>query len=495
MKKIAFDNKKYLTIQSQKIKERINMYGNKLYLEFGGKLFDDLHASRVLPGFEPDSKLKVLLKLKEKAEIVIVVNAQDINSLKVRNDIGITYQDEVERLIDAYHDAGLYVSSVVLSFYTESIIIDEFIAKLEKNGIKIYKHYKINGYPQNISLIVSDDGLGKNEYVETTRPLVVVTAPGPGSGKMATCLSQLYHDNKRGINAGYAKYETFPIWNLPLKHPVNLAYEAATVDLMDVNMIDPFHLETYGIMATNYNRDVETFPLLKAIFEKIYGESPYNSPTDMGVNMAGDAIIDDEAVCKASKDEIIRRYYQTLKNNYLGKLKDECVTKAEMLMNQAYVSIDNRKAVKACLKKAEKEKVPTMAMEFNNGKVVTGKRSSLFSAPAALIINALKRLAHVDDSLNLLSPKIIEPIIKLKTEELHNHNPRLTISEVLVALAMQASTNSLSELALKQLSKLKGMQAHSSVILDENDLKTFKKLGIDVTEEPVSFAKRLYRPK
>ena len=495
MKKIAFDNKKYLKIQSDKIKERIDMYGNKLYLEFGGKLFDDYHASRVLPGFEPDSKLKVLLSLKDKAEIVIVVNTQDINSLKVRNDIGITYQDEVARLIDAYNEVGLYVSSVVLSFYSESPIVNEFVKKLEKNNIKVYKHYKINGYPQNIALIVSDDGLGKNEYIETTRPLVVVTAPGPGSGKMATCLSQLYHDNKRNINAGYAKYETFPIWNLPLKHPINIAYEAATVDLMDVNMIDPFHLESYGLMATNYNRDVETFPLLKAIFEKIYGKSPYNSPTDMGVNMCGYAIIDENIAIKASKDEIIRRYYQTLKNNYLGKYDDECVTKAEMLMNQAYVSTDDRKCVAACLKKQKKEQVPTMAIELNNGKIVTGKRSTLFSASAALLINTLKCLGHIDDSLKLISPRVIEPIIKLKVNDLHNHNPRLHISEVLIALAMQASTNPLSELALKQLSKLKGLQAHSSNLIDEVDLNTFRKLGIDVTEEPVSFAKRLYKSK
>ena len=492
MRKTAFDNQKYLRIQSDKINERIKMYGNKLYLEFGGKLFDDYHASRVLPGFEPDSKLKVLLKLKDKAEIVIVVNTQDINSLKVRNDIGITYQDEVERLIDAFQEVNLYVSSVVLSFYSESVIVNEFITKLEKNNIRVYKHYKINGYPHNISLIVSDDGLGKNEYIETTRPLVVVTAPGPGSGKMATCLSQLFHDNKRGINAGYAKYETFPIWNLPLKHPVNIAYESATVDLMDVNMIDPFHLETYGTMATNYNRDVETFPLLKAIFEKIYGSSPYNSPTDMGVNMCGYAIINDDAAIKASNDEIIRRYYQTLKNNFLGKFPDECVSKAEMLINQAHISLDDRKCVQACLKKQAKEQVPTMALELNNGKMVTGKRSLLLSAPAALLLNALKKLAKIDDALPLISPNVIEPIRKIKVNDLHNHNPRLHVSEVLIALALQATTNSLCEYALKQIPKLKGTQAHSSVIMDEVDLKTFRKLGIDVTEEPITYAKRLY---
>ena len=494
MKK-AFDNKKYLKIQSDKINERIKMFGDKLYLEFGGKLFDDYHASRVLPGFEPDSKLKVLLKLKDKAEIIIAVNSGDINSLKVRNDIGITYQDEVERLIDAFKESGLYVSSVVLSFYTESPIINEFVNKLEKNNIKVYKHYKINGYPQNIPLVVSEEGLGKNEYIETTRPLVVVTAPGPGSGKMATCLSQLYHDNLRGIRAGYAKYETFPIWNLPLNHPVNMAYEAATVDLMDVNMIDPFHLEKYGTLAVNYNRDVETFPVLKTIFEHIYGESPYYSPTDMGVNMCGYAIVDDEAACQASKNEIVRRYYQTLKNNFLGKFSDDCVDKAEVLMNKAGVSTDDRKCVKACLKKYQKELVPVMSLELNSKKIVTGKRSSLLSAPAALLLNSLKSLAHIDDSLTLISRKVIEPIIDLKVNDLNNHNPRIHAGEILIALAIQASTNTLSELALKQLPKLKGMQAHSSCLMDEVDLNTFKRLGIEVTEEPVAFAKKLYNPR
>lgn len=492
MKKLAFDNDYYLKIQRNEINARINSFGDKLYLEFGGKLFDDYHASRVLPGFKPDSKLKMLLGLKDKAEIVIVVNSEDINANKVRNDIGITYQAEVERLIDAFNEVEIYVSSVVLSFYRETPLIDAFKTKLEKNGIKVYKHYKINGYPQNIPLIVSEEGLGKNEYIETTRPLVVLTAPGPGSGKMATCLSQLYHENKKGIRAGYAKYETFPIWNLPLKHPVNLAYEAATIELNDVNMIDPFHLEKYGKMAINYNRDVEVFPLLKAIFEKIYGESPYHSPTDMGVNMVGFAIKDDEVAVKASKDEIIRRYYQALKNNFYGKFSDDCVEKEEMLMNQIGVSKDDRKCVNVCKKKQEKENVPCMSLELPNGKIITGKRSSLFGAPAALLLNALKRLAKIDDSLPLLSKNVIEPIQKLKTSDLNNHNPRLHAEEVLIALAIQATTNAISEIALNQLGKLKGCQAHSSIILPESDLNTFKKLGIDVTEEPVSYAKKLY---
>ena len=375
MKKMAFDNDYYLKIQRNEINKRINQFGDKLYLEFGGKLFDDYHASRVLPGFKPDSKLKMLLGIKDKVEIVIVVNSEDISANKVRNDIGITYQAEVERLIDAYNEVDLYVSSVVLSFYKDTPLIDTFIKKLEKNNIKTYKHYKINGYPHNIPLIVSEDGLGKNEYIETTRPLVVITAPGPGSGKMATCLSQLYHENKKGIRAGYAKYETFPIWNLPLKHPVNLAYEASTIELNDVNMIDPFHLEKYNVQAVNYNRDVEVFPLLKAIFEKIYGESPYHSPTDMGVNMIGFAIKNNDVAIKASSDEIIRRYYQALKNNFYGKFDDVCVEKEQMLMNQIGVTLANRKCVGACLKKAEKENVPGIAIELNNGKVITGKRS------------------------------------------------------------------------------------------------------------------------
>ena len=492
MKKMAFDNDYYLKIQRNEINKRINQFGDKLYLEFGGKLFDDFHASRVLPGFKPDSKLKMLLGIKEKVEIVIVVNSEDISANKVRNDIGITYQAEVERLIDAFNEVDLYVSSVVLSFYKDTPLIDTFIKKLEKNNIKTYKHYKINGYPHNIPLIVSEDGLGKNEYIETTRPLVVITAPGPGSGKMATCLSQLYHENKKGIRAGYAKYETFPIWNLPLKHPVNLAYEAATIELNDVNMIDPFHLEKYNVQAVNYNRDVEVFPLLKAIFEKIYGESPYHSPTDMGVNMIGFAIKNNDVAVKASSDEIIRRYYQALKNNFYGKFDDVCVEKEQMLMNQIGVTLANRKCVGACLKKAEKENVPCIAIELNNGKVITGKRSLLFGAPAAAILNALKSLAKIDDSLSLLSRNVIDPIQHLKVDDLKNHNPRLHAEEVLIALAIQATTNTLSEFALKQLPKLRGCQAHSSIILSESDLNTFKKLGIDITEEPVSFAKKLY---
>ena len=492
MNKLAFDNNYYLNIQRDEIMKRIESFGDKLYLEFGGKLFDDFHASRVLPGFKPDSKLSMLLGLKDKTEIVIVVNTDDINSNKVRNDLGITYQSEVERLIDAYNEVDLYVSSVVLSFYQDSPLVEAFKNKLEKNNINVYKHYKINGYPQNIPLIVSEEGLGKNEYIKTTKPLVVITAPGPGSGKMSTCLSQLYHENKVGVRAGYAKYETFPVWNLSLKHPVNLAYEAATVDLNDINMIDPYHLEAYGKLAVNYNRDVEVFPLLKAIFTKIYGSSPYQSPTDMGVNMVGFAIIDDARACQASKEEIIRRYYQSLKLNYLGKFSDEAVEKIEMLMNQLGIASNDRKCVNACLEKAEVENTPSMSIELPCGEVITGKRTRLFGAPAALLLNVLKTLANIDDSIPLLSPGVIGPIQDLKTNCLNNHNPRLHAEEILIALAIQANTNPLSEIALKQLPKLRGLQAHSSVILPESDLNTFKKLGVEVTEEPVSISKRLY---
>ena len=484
--RIGFDNQKYIKLQSQNIQKRVAKF-NKLYLEFGGKLFDDYHASRVLPGFKPDSKVKMLFGIKEKVEIIIVVNAHDINSNKVRGDLGITYETEVKRLIDAYHEADLYVSSVVISFYQESPLVESFMNQLEKSGIKVYKHYKIAGYPHNIPLIVSEDGLGKNEYVQTSRPLVVVTAPGPGSGKMATCLSQLYHDNKNGIHAGYAKYETFPVWNLPLYHPVNLAYEAATVDLLDVNMIDPFHLEAYGVTAVNYNRDIEVFPLLKAIFEKIYGVAPYKSPTDMGVNMIGFAIKNQEEAEKASKAEIVRRYYSTMKNNFLGRYDDESVSRMELVMNRAGVSINDRKCVKVCLDKKAKENVPCLAIELNAKKIVTGKRSPLLTASAALLLNSLKVLAKIDDSIPLLSKHVIEPIQELKIRDLHNHNPRIHAEEVLIALAIAANSNPLAAIALKNISKLKGCQAHSSYLLHQVDIHTFHKLGIDVTEEVVPY--------
>lgn len=492
MKKQAFDSKKYLKIQRENILKRIEKFGDKLYLEFGGKLFDDYHASRVLPGFESDLKLQMLLGIKDKAEVVIVINANDINSNKMRGDIGTTYQEEVLRLIDAYKEVGLLVSSIVISFYQELPNVIEFERKLKNNKIAIYRHYKINGYPHNIPLIVSDDGLGKNEYIKTSRPLVVVTAPGPGSGKMATCLSQIYQDNKNGVHAGYAKYETFPVWNLPLNHPVNLAYEAATVDLNDVNMIDPFHLEAYGVTAINYNRDVEVFPLLKAIFEKIYGKSPYNSPTDMGVNMVGLAIVDDEKVCEASKAEIIRRYYDTKVKIFLGKLDNSALEKSEVLLNKANINLAERKCVDAALKASEKEKEPAVAIELNNGKIITGHRSLLFGASAAALLNALKSLAKIDKNLYLLSPSVINPIRELKENYLHKQYSRLRAEEILLALSIQALNNPLADLALKQLPKLKGCQLHSSTLLSQVDLVTLKRLGIDVTQEPINYQKKLY---
>lgn len=495
MGKIAFDKKKYLKIQQEEINKRIAMFDNKLYLEFGGKLFDDFHAERVLPGFDHDTKLNLLLGMKEKAEIVIVINSSDIQNNKVREDFGITYEAEVLRLIAAFKDVNLFVGSVVLTQFQEQPLTIIFKNKLEKLGIKTYLHYQFKGYPQNIPLIFSEECFGKNEYIETSRPLVVVTAPGPGSGKMATCLSQLYHDYKKGVRAGYAKFETFPIWNIPLKHPVNLAYEAATLDLNDVNMIDPYHLDHYGKTAINYNRDVEVFPLLKAVFEKIYGTSPYYSPTDMGVNMAGFCICNQEAAIKASQNEIIRRYYGALKNNLYGKYNQDCVDKATMLMHEAGVDIVNRPCVKACLDKANTQGVPYMALELKNKKIITGKTSALLRSPAALLLNCLKHLAKIDDSLMLISPNVIEPIQTLKVDSLGNHNPRLHAEEILIALAIAATNNPIADMALKQLPKLKGCQAHSSIILSETDLNCLKKLGIQVTEEPILNARRLYNKK
>lgn len=491
MKNQAFDSNKYLAIQRKAILNRIKQFDNKLYLEFGGKLFDDYHASRVLPGFEPDNKLKMLLGLKEQAEIVITVNSDHIISNKARNDIGISYQDEVKRLIDAFKDLKFYVSSVVFSFYKDNDRLTNFINFLQSKKIRVYKHYQIEGYPNDVAKVVSDAGFGKNEYLETSRPLIVVTAPGPGSGKMATCLSQLYHDNKNGIRSGYAKFETFPVWNLPLKHPVNLAYEAATIDLNDVNLIDPYHLQAYKKTAVNYNRDVASFPLLRAIFEKIYGSSPYKSPTDMGVNMVGYAIKDKKAAERAGNQEIIRRYYQTLKDNFLGKLPDDTVEKAKMIMVEAGLTTEDRPCISACLKKAEETGVPCMALEKGK-EVITGKRSQLLGAPAALLLNTLKSFAKIDDSMLVLMPKVIEPIVNLKVKTLRNHNPRIHAEEVLLALAIQADTNPIAQAVYKQVPKLKGLQAHSSVILPIVDMKTFNKLGMNVTEEPKSYAGKIF---
>ena len=483
--KIGFDNDKYLSMQSEHIRERIGQFGDKLYLEFGGKLFDDYHASRVLPGFAPDSKLRMLLQLADQAEIVIVISASDIEKNKVRQDLGITYDVDVLRLIQEFQDKGLYVGSVVINLYQGQASADIFKAKLEHMGIQVYRHYCIEGYPSNIPLIVSDQGYGKNDYIETSRPLVIVTAPGPGSGKMATCLSQLYHENKRGVKAGYAKFETFPIWNLPLKHPVNMAYEAATADLQDVNMIDPFHLEAYGVTTVNYNRDVEIYPVLAAIFEGIYGYCPYKSPTDMGVNMAGNCICDDEVCCEASRQEIIRRYYQSLNRLALDEASKQEVYTLELLMKQAKVSVNDRRVVTVAKQVAEERKCAVIALELANGRIVTGKTTDLLGPASAVLLNAIKELGGIADEMHLISPTYINPIQNLKTRYLGSSNPRLHMDEVLIALSMCAATDSLAKLALEKLPELKGCQAHSTVMLTEGDFKVFKKLGVELTNDPI----------
>ncbi len=490
--KIAFDNDKYLKLQSEEILRRVNHFGDKLYLEFGGKLFDDYHASRVLPGFLPDSKLKMLLSLKEKVEVVVVINSCDIQKNKIRSDLNINYEDEVLRLIDAFRASELYVGSVCIAQYQAIPQVITFKQKLNNLGIKTYLHYHIDGYPHDINKIISEDGFGKNDYIETNRPIVVITAPGPGSGKMATCLSQLYHESKRGIKAGYAKYETFPIWNLPLKHPVNLAYEAATADLNDVNMIDPYHFDAYQKLTVNYNRDVEIFPILKAIFEAIYGESPYKSPTDMGVNMVGFAISDEEVAIKASKDEIIRRYLNSLVDLRNGEIKQEAVDKIALIMRQLEITVDDRKCVKKALAKSEETGTISMALELEDGFIVDSKTSNLLSAPSALVLNALKHLANINDEMLLISPSIIEPISKMKVNNLGNHNPRIHVAEILIALAISARTNPLADLAMKKLDKLAHCQAHSTAIMHQEDASVFKKLKIDLTTEPVAHARKLY---
>lgn len=490
--KIGFDNEKYFSLQTQRIRERVDSFGGKLYLEFGGKLFDDYHASRVLPGFQPDSKMQMLLKMKDEAEIIISINANDIEKSKIRGDLGITYDLDVLRLIDTFRECGLYVGSVVLTQFSGQASAEKFERKLQNLGIKTYRHYTIPEYPTNISLIVSEDGFGKNDYIQTTRPVVVVTAPGPGSGKMATCLSQLYHEHLRGIRAGYAKFETFPIWNLPLKHPVNLAYEAATIDLSDVNMIDPFHLEAYGETTVNYNRDIEIFPVLEAMFRKIHGTCPYKSPTDMGVNMAGYAIIDDDACCEASRQEIIRRFYATQCAIRKGNADASQAQKLEMLMNSLNIECSSRKTVPAALTAAEVTGGPATAIELHDGTIITGKTSDLLGASSAAILNALKSLAKIDDEEELISPEALTPIQNLKIKHLGNKNPRLHIDEVLIALAISAVDNPHAAIALEKLDDLKGCQVHSSVILSSMDEMFFKKLGVQLTSEPVYQNRRLY---
>ena len=484
MAKIAFDNDKYLQTQSEHIRDRIAQFGGKLYLEFGGKLYDDNHASRVLPGFQPDSKLRMLLQLKDQVEMVIAINADDIEKNKVRGDLGITYDRDVIRLIDIFRDFGLYVSSVVLTRFHDQALAKAFQSRLEGMGIKVYHHYDIAGYPSDTAHIVSAEGFGRNDYIETSRSLVVVTAPGPGSGKLATCLSQLYHEHERGITAGYAKFETFPIWNLSINHPVNLAYEAATADLNDVNMIDPFHLDAYGVTTVNYNRDVEAYPVLVAMFEKILGHCPYKSPTDMGVNMVGNCIVDDEAARYASRQEILRRYYVALCELKQGKGREETIRKLELLMKKAGVAQEARKVVAPALELAEKTGKPAAAMELPDGTIVTGKTSDLLGASSALLLNALKVLANLPDELHMISPAAIEPIQHLKVDHLGNRNPRLHTDETLIALSISAATNPTAELAMEQLFKLRGCDVHSSVILSSVDEKTFKRLGVNLTCEP-----------
>ena len=492
MAKIGFDNNEYIRLQSQNIRDRIAMFGGQLYMEFGGKLFDDFHASRVLPGFQPDSKVKMLLNLKDDAEVIIAISADAIEKNKRRGDLGITYDLDTLRLIDAFRGIGLYVGSVVITRYTGQPLAEAFEKRLINLGIKVYRHYPIQDYPSNIPLIVSDEGFGKNDYIETERKLIVVTGPGPSSGKMATCLSQLYHEHKRGVQAGYAKFETFPIWNIPLKHPVNVAYEAATADLDDVNMIDPFHLEAYGETAINYNRDIEIFPVLNAMMERIMGQSPYKSPTDMGVNMAGCAICDDEVVRAAANQEIIRRYYASLASVRQGLSEQTEVAKLELLMNQMHISVADRPVVAAANERAEQSGGPATAIQLEDGRIVTGKTSSLLGASSSMLLNVLKVLGGIPDEIKLLSPTIIEPIQRMKTGVLGNHNPRLHTDEVLIALSICAATDETAKLAMKQLEKLKGLEVHSSVLLSRVDEQTFRKLGINLTCEPRYQTKKLY---
>jgi len=492
MKAIGFDNQKYLTTQSEQIRNRINHFGGKLYLEFGGKLFDDFHASRVLPGFAPDSKIQMLRQLKDDVEIVIVISADDIESNKVRGDLGITYDDDVLRLMDTFSEMDLFVGSVVLTRYNGQASANAFLKRLNNLGIRCYKHYPIAGYPSDVTHIVSEEGLGKNEYIETSRSLIVITAPGPGSGKMATCLSQLYHDHKRGVTAGYAKFETFPVWNLPLKHPVNLAYEAATADLNDVNMIDPFHLEAYGETAVNYNRDIEIFPVLNTIFERIQGESPYKSPTDMGVNMAGNCIIDDEVCRHASRMEILRRYYTACTKRIRGKGDETEIHKLELLMNKSGTTPDIFPAVHEALSKAESTGAPAGAMCLPDGRVITGKTSDTLGAASALLLNSLKAIAGIADDADLISLDVLEPICDLKTKHLLHKNPRLHTDEVLIALTISALTNPQAKKAQEQLAHLKGSDAHFSVILSDEDEMLLRRLGINVSYEPKYETKRLY---
>lgn len=493
MKKIAFDSEKYLNLQRDHILERISQFDGKLYMEFGGKMLEDFHAARVLPGYEPDNKIKLLKELKDQVEIVIAINANNIEHSKVRGDLGISYDQEVFRLIDKFNTLDIYVGSVVITQYNNQSAADAFRKALDKNGISSYLHYTIKGYPTDIDHIISPEGMGKNDYIETSRNLVVVTAPGPGSGKLATCMSQMYHDQMRGVTSGYAKFETFPVWNLPLHHPVNLAYEAATADLDDVNMIDPFHLENYGKTAVNYNRDIEVFPVLNRTFERILNKSPYASPTDMGVNMVGFSIVDEEAAIEASKQEIIRRYYQTLVDFKAERVSEAAIKKIELLMNDIGVSPEDRQVTGLAREKAETTHAPALALELPDGRFVTGKTSELFGPTAAVVINAIKKLANIAKETPLIEPEYVKPIQGLKVNHLGSQNPRLHSNEILIALAITAMTNKDADLAMKELGNLKGSEAHSTVTLTEEDKNVLRKLGVNVTFDPVYQQDKLYR--
>jgi len=489
----GFDNDKYVNIQSEHIKKRIQDLGGKLYLEFGGKLFDDYHASRVLPGFRPDSKIKMLMNLKDQVEAIIAVNAADIEKNKVRGDLGITYDMEVLRLVDSFRERGIFVENVVLTRFTGQPAAKAFEKRLKALNVNVYRHYPIEGYPLDVERIVSEEGYGKNDYIKTTKPLVVVTAPGPGSGKMATCLSQMYHDNKRGIAAGYAKFETFPVWNLPLKHPVNVAYEAATIDLEDMNMIDPYHLEAYGKTTVNYNRDIEVFPIVNSMLEKILDKSPYKSPTDMGVNMVGSCIVDDAVVSKASRFEVIRRYYELKKSIKRGFVSADVLKRFEILMKNSNIKIDERKVIPVVTKRAEKINVPVTGIELEDGRIFTGRTSALLGATSAALLNVLKELAGIDDSVLLMSPDILEPIRELKLDRLGFNNPELHVDEMLIALSICAKTDPIARKAFEQLPKLNGCEMHSSVILSPVDDSMLKRIGLNVTCEPKYQTDALYQ--
>ncbi|MBR2669038.1 MAG: DUF1846 domain-containing protein [Solobacterium sp.] len=495
MKKIAFDSEKYLELQRNKILERIGMFEGKLYMEFGGKIFDDYHASRVLPGYEPNNKIRLLCDLKEDVEMVICINANNIEQSKTRGDLDISYDQEVFRLIDAFKSLELFVGSVVITQYEHQPSADSFMHQLQVAGIPCYKHYSIPGYPTDLDFIVSENGLGKNDYIQTSHRLIVVTAPGPGSGKMATCISQLYHDQIRGIQSGYAKFETFPVWNLSLHHPVNLAYEAATVDLNDVNMIDPYHLEAYGVKAVNYNRDVEIFPVLNRIITRIQNKQLYQSPTDMGVNMVGFCIVDDDAAVEAAKDEVIRRYYHVLVDAKAERVPASAVTKIEFLMNELGITPEDRAVTVTARNKAEVTGAPAIALQLPDGRIVTGKTSSLFGPSAAVIINSIKALGNIPKDTLLIDPSYVTPIQDLKINNLGNHNPRLHSDELLIALAITAKDNKITASAMSHLNDLKGSEAHCTVILPLEDAEVFRKLGVNVTFDPVYQHKKLYHRK